>query len=110
MIARIPAGTERVLDVRADRFAGISDTKNPQGIIAVVRKKKYTLADILGSAEADRIDSDAGKGTGQGTAPLIVVLENLQDPGNAGTILRTAEATGVSGVILTEGSVDLYNP
>ena len=44
MIARIPAGTERVLDVRADRFAGISDTKSPQGIIAVVRKKKYTHA------------------------------------------------------------------
>ena len=48
MISRIPAGTECVLDVRADRFAGISDTKSPQGIIAVVRKKKYTLSDILG--------------------------------------------------------------
>ena len=93
MISRIPAAATRVLDVRADRFAGISDTKSPQGIIAVVRKKKYTLADILG----------------RGTAPLVVVLENLQDPGNAGTILRTAEAAGVSGVILTEGSVDLYN-
>ena len=48
MISRIPAGTECVLDVRADRFAGLSDTKSPQGIIAVVRKKKYTLSDILG--------------------------------------------------------------
>ena len=108
MISRIPYGTERVLDMRADRFAGISDTKSPQGIIAVVRKKKYTLADILGNAGAGGIDRGTGKG--HVTAPLIVVLENLQDPGNAGTILRTAEAAGVSGVILTEGSVDLYNP
>ena len=110
MISRIPAGTECVLDVRADRFAGISDTKSPQGIIAVVRKKKYTLSDILGKAGAGCIDSGTGKGAVRREAPLIVVLENLQDPGNAGTILRTAEAAGVSGVILTEGSVDLYNP
>ena len=110
MIARIPAGTERILDVRADRFAGISDTKSPQGIIAVVRKKKYTLADIFGNAGSGCTDSGPDMGAAKGAAPLIVVLENLQDPGNAGTILRTAEAAGVSGVILTEGSVDLYNP
>ena len=103
-------------DVRADRFAGISDTKSPQGIIAVVRKKKYTLRifwGCLGASEAggsNREDCEIGRGAGSGTAPLVIVLENLQDPGNAGTILRTAEAAGVSGVILTEGSVDLYNP
>ncbi len=110
MISRIPAGTECVLDVRADRFAGLSDTKSPQGIIAVVRKKKYTLPDILGKAGSGRIDSETDMDAVRRAAPLIVVLENLQDPGNAGTILRTAEAAGVSGVILTEGSVDLYNP
>ena len=118
MISRIPAGTTRVLAVRADRFAGISDTKSPQGIIAVVRKKRYTLADILGlPGQQGEVPGGAGREecgndriTGRRAAPLIIVLENLQDPGNAGTILRTAEAAGVSGVILTEGSVDLYNP
>ena len=118
MISRIPAGTTRVLDVRADRFAGISDTKSPQGIIAVVRKKRYTLADILGlPGQQGEVPGGAGREecgndriTGRRAAPLIIALENLQDPGNAGTILRTAEAAGVSGVILTEGSVDLYNP
>lgn len=118
MISGIPAGTECVLDVRADRFAGISDTKSPQGIIAVVRKKKYTLADILGlpgqqsevPGGSTREECEIGRVAGRRAAPLVVVLENLQDPGNAGTILRTAEAAGVSGVILTEGSVDLYNP
>jgi TrmH family RNA methyltransferase len=118
MISRIPAGTECVLDVRADRFAGISDTKSPPGIIAVVRKKKYTLSDILGlpgqqsevPGGSNREECEIGRVAGCRAAPLVIVLENLQDPGNAGTILRTAEAAGVSGVILTEGSVDLYNP
>ncbi len=108
IIARIPAGTERVLDVRTERFAGISDTRSPQGIIAVVRKKRYTLADLIGNSKA--AGRSASGGEVRKTAPLIVVLENLQDPGNAGTILRTAEAAGASGVILTEGSVDVYNP
>ena len=112
MIERIPAGTDKVLDVRSERFAGLSDTKSPQGIIAVVRKKNYTLADIIGRY-GKAADSGAGGSSFSGgpqPAPLIIVLENLQDPGNAGTILRTAEAAGVSGVLLTEGSVDLYNP
>ena len=42
--------------------------------------------------------------------PLLLLLENLQDPGNLGTILRTAEGAGVTGVILSKGCVDLYNP
>ena len=44
------------------------------------------------------------------SCPLIVILENLQDPGNLGTILRTAEAAGASGVLLCQGSADIYNP
>ena len=42
--------------------------------------------------------------------PHVIVLDNLQDPGNLGTILRTAEGAGVSGVLLSRESVDLYNP
>ena len=42
--------------------------------------------------------------------PFLLILENLQDPGNLGTILRTAEGAGVTGVILSKGCVDLYNP
>ena len=74
-------------------FKVASDTQTPQGVLCVVRRQPCTLDMFLKAA-----------------APLILVLENLQDPGNLGTILRTAEGAGVTGVILSKGSVDLYNP
>lgn len=74
-------------------FAHVSDTKTPQGILTVMRQPEYGLEDILG-----------------GDRPLLVVLDNLQDPGNMGTILRAGEAAGVTGMIMSSGCVDIYNP
>ena len=74
-------------------FRHMSDTQTPQGILTVLRRPSYTLEDILG-----------------GKNPLVMVLEDLQDPGNAGTILRTGEGAGVSGVLLTRTCVDITNP
>ena len=45
-----------------------------------------------------------------GDAPLLVVLENIQDPGNMGTIIRTAEGAGATGIIMSKETVDIYNP
>lgn len=73
-------------------FNYISDTKTPQGILAVVRRLQYKLEDLLGNA------------------PHILVLDNLQDPGNLGTMFRTAEAAGVTGILLSGDCVDIYNP
>ena len=73
----------------------LSDTKTPQGVISIVRQFSY---DVIGQ-------SMSGK-----TAPLIIALENIQDPGNLGTIIRTSEGAGVTGVILSSGTVDIYNP
>ena len=42
--------------------------------------------------------------------PLLILVENLQDPGNLGTILRMGEACGVTGVIMSSNTVDIYNP
>lgn len=42
--------------------------------------------------------------------PLLLLVENLQDPGNLGTIVRMAEGAGVTGVILSPNTVDIYNP
>lgn len=81
-------------EVVADRvFEQMSDTKTPQGVLAVVSMLEYTLEDML---KRER--------------PLFVCLENIQDPGNLGTIIRTSEGAGVSGVILSPGTVDVYNP
>ncbi len=86
-------GKNTVGEVVSDSvFQYLSDTKNPQGILAVVKQLHYELDDLFGEN------------------PLIVVLENVQDPGNLGTILRTAEAAGVTGILMSAGCADIYNP
>lgn len=74
-------------------FKKIADTQTPQGILCVVKQPEYRLEEIL---KQDR--------------PLLMILENLQDPGNLGTIIRTGEGAGVTGVIMTAKTVDIFNP
>ena len=74
-------------------FRQVSDTQTPQGIMAIVRQKENSLEDILKQPNA-----------------LLLFLENIQDPGNLGTMMRTAEGAGVTGIILSRESVDIYNP
>ncbi|MEA5454525.1 RNA methyltransferase [Sinomonas sp. JGH33] len=76
-----------------DVLAAMADTVNPQGILAVCRQLDTPLGDVL--ARSPR---------------LLAVLCRVQDPGNAGTILRAADAAGADAVVLTDGSVDIYNP
>ena len=84
--------------VSAQEMKQMSDTVTPQGILALARQKKIRgIREIL----------EAGK---NGGAPLLVLLENLQDPGNLGTILRASEAAGVTGVIMDRACVDIYAP
>lgn len=71
----------------------MTETMEPQGAVAVVRMPKYDKTALL----------EKENGT-------WVALEDLRDPGNLGTILRTSEAAGVTGIILSGGSVDIYNP
>ena len=74
-------------------FAAVSGTVTPQGVLAVVRQPEYSMEDML-----------------KGDSVRLLLLENLRDPGNLGTILRTAEGAGMDGVILSRESVDLFNP
>jgi len=74
-------------------FDHMSDTRTPQGVLCVLKQFHYSLEDIIG-----------------GENPLVLILEDLQDPGNLGTIIRTGEGTGIGGVILSGNSVDVYNP
>ena len=76
-------------------FAHVSDTKTPQGILAVAKRREYSLKDVMG---------------GTPERSLVIVLDQLQDPGNLGTIFRTAEAAGATGVLLSRDCVDIYNP
>ena len=82
----------------------ISDTDTPQGVLCVAKMPVYENADLLG-------DSHSSEGPGAGrTKPLLLILENIQDPGNLGTMMRTAEAAGVTGVLMSRDTVDLFNP
>jgi len=74
-------------------FDGAVPSENPQGVAALVRLKEYTLEDLL-----ERVQ----------LGPVIVAV-GLQDPGNLGTILRSAEAFGSAGVVLGEGTVSRFN-
>lgn len=88
--------------VSEEVFRKISDTCTPQGILFVMEQLSYSLADML--AQAKTLKETAGQ------EPLFLILEDIQDPGNLGTMLRTAEGAGASGVILSKGCVDIYNP
>lgn len=76
-------------------FQKISDTQTPQGILCVLKQPHYDFMDL---------------GVMRQTPPLVMVLEDIQDPGNLGTILRTGEGAGVTGVIMTKETVDIFNP
>lgn len=72
----------------------LSDTKTPQGVIAIVRRQEPTMEELIHREKN----------------PCFFLLENLQDPGNLGTIIRTAEGAGVTGIIMNKDTVDIYNP
>ena len=74
-------------------LAAMSDAEHPQGVLAVCRIPELTWAQV-----AER------------RPRLVAVMCRVQDPGNAGTVLRAADAAGADAVVLTAGSVDLHNP
>lgn len=78
-------------------FAYMSDTKSPQGGLGIVKQVSYSMEDLVKTKSRDK-------------ASYIMILDNLQDPGNLGTIFRTAEAAGVTGILMSKDCVDIYNP
>ncbi len=81
-----------VIELPKEVFASVVTTESPQGIAALVVPRVFSLDDALG-----------------GEAPLIVIAAELQDPGNLGTLIRSAEAFGASGVIALPGTVSQWN-
>ena len=73
-------------------FAAVSSTEASQGVITLVKPREWSMEDTMRGLAA------------------VIVLDGIQDPGNAGTILRSAEAFGATGVIAVRGTVSLFNP
>ncbi len=76
-------------------FDKVSQTDTPQGILVLLRMPSYALEDLM---------------PGEGKKGTLLILEDIRDPGNLGTMMRTAEGAGVCGVLMSKGTVDLFNP
>jgi RNA methyltransferase, TrmH family len=83
-------------------FETMSGTEAPQGVAALFRQPTWDFEDLLGGRDAEDGSVNA--------AALIVVLAGVQDPGNVGTVLRSAEAFGATGVVAARGTADPWSP
>lgn len=116
--------------VRDDIFRKMSDTQTPQGILCVVKRMDKTFEDLIRETqmkeeqetecqEKDKHQKDNqkkdyqekdGQAERECAKSLYLILEDIQDPGNLGTMIRAGEGAGVSGVIMSDKTVDVYNP
>lgn len=88
----LPKAVERI-ELTEDVFASVADTRQPQGIAALVVPPAWSLEDALKQA----------------VSPLLLIAAGLQDPGNLGTLIRSAEAFGAAAVLTTPGTVSAWN-
>lgn len=116
--------------VRDDIFRKMSDTQTPQGILCVVKRMDETFEDLMKETqmkeyqetecqEKDKHQKDNqkkdyqekdGQAERECAKGLYLILEDIQDPGNLGTMIRAGEGAGVSGIIMSDKTVDVYNP
>lgn len=96
LLERLGRARIEVVPVADSGLKKVLDLVNPRSLVAVARQRRAELSSVLSAAVA-------------GSRPVLALV-GLQDPGNAGTLIRVAEAGGCAGVLLTEGSVDPWNP
>ena len=95
LLQQFPSGNAEVLILTEDVFLSAAMTEHPQGVAALVEAPQFTVQAMFPTAP--------------GPAPLVVIAAGLQDPGNLGTLVRSAEAFGATGMILLPGTVSLWN-
>jgi len=95
LLQQFPSGSAEVLILTEDVFLSAAMTEHPQGVAALVGAPQFTVQAMFPTAP--------------GPAPLVVIAAGLQDPGNLGTLVRSAEAFGATGMILLPGTVGLWN-
>ncbi len=81
------------IPVKPEKIKKLSETVTPQGIIAVAKIKKFSLNELWSEG-----------------SNIILALDAIRDPGNVGTLIRTVDAFGIDGVLLSSDTVELYNP
>jgi len=96
LINDLKTAVEAVTIVAEMAFASIADTKNSQGIVLLAKRPKWSLNDLTTRLRGDAL-------------PLIVYLDEINNPANLGSVVRTAEAAAVAGLMLSPGSTDAYS-
>lgn len=99
LLAKLPQGAE-VLHVSPTVFEKLAFGQRTEGVLGVAEMPRPTLSQLDNSREL----------TAPGAVPFIAVLEGVEKPGNVGAVFRTADAAGLSAVIVADGRTDLYNP
>lgn len=94
LLASLRAAGVEVSEATAEVFAAVSDTETPQGIVALANRPTQSVEDLLAIEEK----------------PFLLVAAGVSDPGNLGSLIRTADAAGATGVVVAEGSVSPFNP
>jgi RNA methyltransferase, TrmH family len=103
MLERLPLpATVPIVSLNPAVFSSAVDTESPQGIAALVEPPRFSLAETLGG-------TDSPAQPARRAAPLVIITAALQDPGNFGTLIRSAEAFGATGVVALPGTVDVWN-
>jgi TrmH family RNA methyltransferase len=92
----VPGNVEKI-ELSEEVFASCVDTRSPQGIAALLVPPVWSMGDVC------------PPGVAGGKAPLLMIAAGVQDPGNLGTLIRSAEAFGATGVLTTAGTVDEWN-
>ena len=108
LIERARVAGITVYGVSEQNLATMSDTVTPQGVIAVARSIDVSLSDFLGTRKKD--PTAPRRKHERKDVSLVVICAQIRDPGNAGTVIRSADAFGADAVILSSDSVDIYNP
>ncbi len=95
IIETAAAGKVSLFEVEDGLFGELAETSTPQGILAVAPQRRNSPEDLQ---------------AGEGENALLVLVDGVQDPGNLGAIVRSADAAGAAGVVLFKGTADIYNP
>ena len=96
LLERARARGIRVIELEEGLFGQLAETDSPQGVLAVAQQRRMLLEEL----RTQPLDRPA----------LLVLIDGVQDPGNLGTIVRSADAAGARGVLLLKGTADIYNP
>jgi RNA methyltransferase, TrmH family len=99
----------RLSPVSEEALAYVSDTRTPQGIVLLASRPHTESSGLLSRAINTGPKSEGGELSSDTNLPLLVIIHGINNPANAGAILRTAEAAGVTGLISTAGTTDLFS-